>query len=345
MKQSFWSSLQKPIIALSPMDGVTDAAFRYIVDTYGKPSILFTEFTSVEGIAHGATKLLDAFIHHTTSTPTVAQLFGANPEDFYKAAFVTCEMGFNGIDINMGCPDAAVARKGGGAALILKPEIAKQIIRHTKKGVADWSNGKSIKESGLPDSITTWVDTYKKHHEIEINRVSLPVSVKTRIGYHEPVTEPWIQTLLEEEPVAISVHGRTLKQMYTGAADWNEIGKAAALIKKTKTLALGNGDIKTVAEARKKAREFHLDGTLIGRASFGNPWIFQEFEATKEERIQVAIEHCEAFMRLTPDLHFLSLRKHLAWYMKGFEGSHELRKELMKVENLADVRRVLKAQE
>src|SRR5687768_604936 len=115
MVKGFWEHLKRPIIGLAPMDGVTDAAFRSIVDKYGKPDILFTEFTSVEGISYGAHQLLNAFIYHDTKTPTVAQIFGSNPDDFYKVAFVIAEMGFDGIDINMGCPDHHVAKKGGGA--------------------------------------------------------------------------------------------------------------------------------------------------------------------------------------------------------------------------------------
>lgn len=149
-EQGFWRGLKRPIVALAPMDGVTDAAFRYIVDIYGKPSILFTEFTSVEGIVRGAWQLLQSFIYHKTSTPTVAQIFGKEPEAFYKTAILLAEMGFDGIDINMGCPDKNVARHGGGAALILKPQLAKEIICSVKKGLHDWSEGKKVEDLQLP---------------------------------------------------------------------------------------------------------------------------------------------------------------------------------------------------
>ncbi len=336
-----WNRLSESIIGLSPMDGVTDAAFRYITDKYGKPDILFTEFTSVEGISHGAVKLLEAFVYHKTNTPTIAQIYGSDIESFYKATFVVCELGFDAIDINMGCPDAAVARKGGGAALILKPKLAQEIVFTVKKAINDWVHGRNIENVGLKDSIVEWVKHYQKQHMIHTERKYIPVSVKTRIGYDEIVTQEWISNLLETEPAAITLHGRTLKQMYTGQANWEEIGKAAALVKKTSSKILGNGDIKSLADATEKIKTYGTDGALIGRAAFGNPWIFQAYEPTTRERFETALEHCRMFMQFTPEAHFLSLRKHLAWYCKGFDGAAEVRAAFMQVQNLDDVERVI----
>ena len=338
MNYGFWNNLKRPIIGLSPMDGVTDAAFRYISDKYGKPAVLFTEFTSVEGIARGAVKILGAFIYHKTSTPTVAQVYGSTPKSFYDAAFVVCEMGFDGIDINMGCPDSNISKRGSGAALIQTPKLAQEIIKTVKRAVKDYFEGKNIEETDLPESIIDLVKNYKQY---DMKRKHLPVSVKTRIGYDLVVTENWIKNILEAEPVSISIHGRTLKQMYTGKADWEEIGKAAKIVKKTETLILGNGDVKTVEEAKEKAKEYGLDGVLIGRATFGNPWIFQNHIPTNRERIDVALEHCEVFTKLIPKGHFPSLRKHLAWYTKGIPGSNELRNKLMRVNNFEEVRNIL----
>lgn len=235
MIQGFWKELSKPIVGLSPMDGVTDAAFRYIVDKYGKPDILFTEFTSAEGLERGAVSLLNAFVYHQTQTPTVAQIFGANPKSFYTAAFIISELGFDGIDINMGCPDKNVAKHGGGAGLILDPKRAQEIIIETKKGVTDWSEGRTMEDIHMHSNIMRWIKDYQKAHNIIPTRRILPISVKTRIGYDKVVTEDWIKSLLEVEPVNISIHGRTLKQLYSGKADWEEIGKAAEIIKKTAT--------------------------------------------------------------------------------------------------------------
>lgn len=342
MSDFFWQQLPKPIIALSPMDGVTDAAFRYINDTYGHPDILITEFTSVEGIEYGVTKLLEAFMYHQTDTPTIAQIYGSHPEAFYKATFIVCEMGFDGVDINMGCPDAAVARKGGGAALIRTPDLAKHIIFSVKKAIQDWSEGKTIQEVDLKPDILDFVKKFKETYSIIAERKIIPVSVKTRIGYEEIVTEEWMKHLLETEPVTISLHGRTLKQMYTGEANWEEIGKASEVVHETNTLFLGNGDVKSLEDAKHKAITYKTDGILIGRAAFGNPWIFSGEEASTQTRMKVALEHCQKFMEFTPEAHFLSLRKHLAWYTKGFDKAAEVRAEFMKVQNLEDIEHVMK---
>jgi nifR3 family TIM-barrel protein len=337
MNLGFWKNLKSPIIAHSPMDGVSDAAYRFITDKYGKPDILITEFTTVEGISHGATRILQAFIHHQTETPTVAQLYGTSPEAFYNATFVVCEMGFDGVDINMGCPSPGIASRGAGAGLIRTPELAQTIIKTVKQAVKDYSEGKTIHDTSLPKDIIKWVENHKSAKE----RRHLPVSVKTRIGYEDIVTEEWISTILEMEPAAITIHGRTLKQMYTGFANWEEIGKAAKLVKKTETKILGNGDIRTLDDAKEKIEKYKVDGVLIGRGTYGNPWIFKNHTPTKEEQIKTALEHCEAFAKLTPDGHFLSLRKHLAWYTKGIHGSNELRNKLMSVTSVEDVREIL----
>ena len=152
MNRGFWDKLKYPIIGLAPMDGVTDAPFRYIACKYGNPDLIVTEFTSVEGICHGATKNLRAFIFDRSERPICAQLFGSTPDAFYNAAFVVCELGFDGIDINMGCPAGNIASKGAGAALIKTPKLAQQIILRTKEAAKDWYEGKKIKDTHLPES-------------------------------------------------------------------------------------------------------------------------------------------------------------------------------------------------
>jgi nifR3 family TIM-barrel protein len=304
MMNSFWKKIKQPIIGQAPMDGITDAAFRYITDKYGHPDVLFTEFIPVEGIVQERERLFSALIHHPSQTPLVAQFVGTTPEAFYKASIIVSKRGFRGIDINMGCPDQNICKKGAGAALIHNPKLAGKIIKAAKKG-------------------------------------PLPVSVKTRVGYDRPATKNWISTLLEAEPDLITVHGRVKTQLYSGRADWNEIGKAADLAKNTKTLILGNGDIRSADEARSKSKEYQVNGVLIGRASLGNPWVFQGKEPTLEERFKVMIEHSEKFMEMTPHLNFHSLRKHLAWYAKNFERASRMRDRLMKVNNIDDVKSII----
>ncbi len=337
---SFWT--KKQLIGLSPMDGVTDAAFRYITDKYGKPDILFTEFVPVEGLARGATKLLQSFVHHATDTPTIAQIYGTDLNAYYQAAIVAAELGFDGIDINMGCPDRAVARKGAGAGLIKTPRLAQDIIRTVKRAVIDWSEGQSMEKVQVHDEITQTILKYRKTYQFHVTKKILPVSVKTRIGYDTVVTEDWMNYLLEAGPIAISVHGRTLAQMYTGRADWDEIGKAAALAHDSTIRLLGNGDISSLTEAKQKLKTYRLDGILIGRASFGNPWIFSDTVADYKTRLKTALEHAEIFAELLPDAHFVSLRKHMAWYCRGFDHAAEVREKLMHINTVDDVRRILR---
>ena len=342
--------MQKPIIGLAPMDGVTDPAFRYIVDKYGKPSILMTEFTNVEGINRGAHQLLRTFIHHDTPTPTIAQVFGADPDSFYKVAFIVTEMGFDGIDINMGCPDKNIAKHGGGAGLILQPKLAQTIVKSVKQGIKDWSEGRTIEEVGLPEHIVEWVKNYNSSQKSKVEsqklneqRKKIPVSVKTRIGFEKSITEEWMKNLLEVEPANISLHGRTFRQLYTGEANWDEIEKASKLIHSSGlgTTILGNGDVLSIEDAKNKSQTYGTDGVLIGRASFGNPWIFQGETVDTTTRFKIAIEHCHVFEKLTPTLHFLSLRKHLGWYCKGFNDATTFRYDLMQVKNATEAEGIL----
>lgn len=331
------------IVALAPMDGVTDAAFRAITDRIGHPDILFTEFTSVEGLSRGITALLDAFIYHKTETHTIAQVFGTEPESFYKSAFMIAELGFAGMDINMGCPDRNVAKRGGGAGLIRQPKLAQEIISRSKRAMRDWANGKTMVEADVPAACIAWIKEYTEKNNISVQRRQLPVSVKTRIGYDQIVTHDWISTLLEVEPVIIAVHGRTLKQMYTGLANWDEIGKAAELVRKTNTMIFGNGDIKTRAEALDKIHTYNLNGALIGRASFGNPWVFTGEQVSFDTKLKTALLHAHTFMQLTPQHHFLSLRKHMAWYLKGVDHATDLRVQLMQAKSVADIEATIAA--
>ncbi len=344
MEKGFWKNLSKPIIALSPMDGVTDAPFRAITAKYGKPDVMITEFTSVEGICAGATKPLTAFLYNESERPVVGQLFGSTPDAFYKATFVLCELGFDGVDINMGCPASSIASKGAGAALILTPDTAKAIIRKTRRACEDWAAGKTMEEAGLHQDTIDWVNANRPsnlpHMSEHPVRKVLPVSLKTRIGYDSIVIEEWIKHLLEVEPVNISIHGRTLKQGYSGKADWEAIAKAAAIIHRTETTVLGNGDIQNMNQAHERINQYGVDGALIGRAAFGNPWVFNNKEGTVEERLEIAKEHSRIFEKIH-DGYFVPMRKHLAWYCKGFPGAGEVRQKLMHTHSAADVENIL----
>ena len=310
------------------MDGVTDAAFRYVTAKYGHPGVIFTEFTSVEGIRAGATRLLDDFFYDPIERPIVAQLFGADPDAFYVAAIVASALGFDGLDINMGCPSRNITEKGAGASLIQDPERALAIIRQTKAGTKAWSEGTTLQEVGIDLPVRV------------IGRQELPVSVKTRTGYTQSAVGEWIPRLLEGEPAVITLHGRTLKQLYSGQADWEAVAEAAQIVKQTETKILGNGDVQSPADARERCVRYGVDGALIGRAALGNPWLFQETEADFPERMRVALEQARYLDQIFSGRGFLRMRKHLLEYCRGIEGAKELRATLMKVSSLAELEAV-----
>lgn len=280
-----------PIVGLSPMDGITDVAFREITKKYGKPDVLFTEFVHVMGLCFAAQNLLKTLEYTEFQRPIIAQIFGKEPEYFYHAAKIVCALGFDGVDINMGCPASSVASKGAGAALINTPDIALAIIAETKRGVADWvADGKltglrkeaqkaveqiktrNIKRliKQLPNTRLPYALSWGQQNLIG-ERTQIPVTVKTRIGYDTPVTTEWIKTLSQAKPEWISVHGRTLKQMYTGEANWEELKKA---VESTDIPVLTNGDIKVYEDIGRMLEFTKSSGVLVGRGSFGNPFVF-----------------------------------------------------------------------
>jgi len=341
---NFWATLPKHFVGLSPMDGVSDHPFRHIQKKYGNPDVMYTEFTCVEGIAHGATRLLKDFMYDETQRPIVGQIYGHTPEDFRTVALIVCQLGFDGVDINMGCPARNVTHLGSGAALIRTPKLAQEIIKAVQDGVEDWYNGKSVEDTQLSDEIKASVSESSKA-STHTKREKIPVSVKTRIGFDKPVIQEWISNLLEMQPATIAIHGRMLKQYYGGLADWEKIGEAKKLASSTDTLVIGNGDVKTLEQAKERMSAYGLDGVLIGRASMGNPWVFKGEDGTVEERFKVAIEHAELFEKTFGDHErytFLPMRKHLGWYVKEFYGASEVRQKLVKANNAEEVREILR---
>jgi len=327
---NFWQKLPQPILGLAPMDGVTDAAFRYITAKYGKPDVIFTEFVSIDGLAHSVPRLLRDFLYSEIERPIVAQIYGNDPKIFYEIAIMVCELGFDGLDINMGCPAKSVAARGCGAGLIRTPELAKTIIRTCKQGITDWVNGKSLRTLSFKPKMLAALDEMKSEHPLSTTRKAIPVSLKTRIGYDKVIIADWVQHLLEAEPVAISIHGRTLKQMYQGQADWEAIAQAAEIIKKTSTLALGNGDIQTLDEAKKRILETGVHGVLLGRSVMGNPWIFNRSnpELNPQTIFEVLLDHAKYYEQVRGKDRFFEMRKHMGWYARGFPFAKELRSKL-----------------
>jgi tRNA-dihydrouridine synthase B len=365
---SFWDNLQKPIIGLAPMDGVTDAPCRTMHGLYGRPDVVITEFTNVEGLWRGSDRIFRDFLYTPAERPVVAQIFGCRPEYFYRAAHVVCELGFDGLDINMGCPATTVANKGGGAALIRMPETAKEIIRAAQQGVQDWANGQTLEDLEMDPHRIERIHTMNEERvsiwgdNVQTERRLLPVSVKTRLGYDSIVITDWVQELLVLQPAVISIHGRTLAQHYKGEANWEAIAAAAEIVRKTDTLILGNGDIHSLFEAAQRIRTTCVHGVLIGRASFGNPWMFRNRDQLKkllnaninptaedlpniipsrEERLLMALEHANVHAKLKGEDHYVEMRKHLGWYLGHFPGAKQVRNDLVRVNSLADVERII----
>ncbi|PWU23706.1 hypothetical protein C5B42_02025 [Candidatus Cerribacteria bacterium 'Amazon FNV 2010 28 9'] len=357
-----WKSLSKPIVGLSAMDGVTDAAMRSITKKYGNPDFMVTEFTSADGIVRGINKLLRDFYYTQEQRPIIAQIFGANPDSFYECSIICCSLGFDGIDINMGCPADSATHKGGGAALIKTPKLAQKIVRAVQRGVHDFKEGKNVKDLTLPIEFISQIKTQSGFSTQKIDSFRLheiPVSVKTRVGYEKPVTEEWISTLLETQPALITLHGRTLEQHYSGEASWEEITKAATLAHATSTLLFGNGDLTTPEIIVQRIQQSKVDGVWIGRAAMGNPWIFSHYKeyiekgeytnVSAQERCRVALEHCNVFEEINrtvfsrDPLPFLNMRKHLGWYVRGMRDATDIRAQLYQTNNSQEVETVFNA--
>ncbi len=296
---------------MAPMADVTDCAFRQIIQKYGQPDIFWTEFVSADGLAHPVAreKLLIDFRFSPNEHPIVAQIFGGNPENIKLASELCKKLGFDGIDINMGCPDKSIEKQGAGACMIKNPKLAREIIRAAKEGGG-----------------------------------GLPVSVKTRIGYNKNEIDTWIRELLSEDLAALTVHLRTRKEMSNVPAHWElmqDVVRVRDEMKKD-TLILGNGDALDLADAELKVKETGCDGVMLGRAIFGNPWLFAGYTPTVEEKMKVMIEHTKLFEKLLGEhKNFAIMKKHYKAYVNGFDGAKELRVKLMEAENAAEVEKIV----
>ena len=332
MSIGFWGKFQpkadppragkRPIICQAPMADVTDAAFRRLIAKYskgkdGKLDVMWTEFVSADGLCSvGKKKLLHLLKFSKKEKPIVAQLFGAKPETMRRAAALVARIGFDGIDINMGCPDRAVEKQGGGAALIKNPKLARELIRAAKRGAASADR-------------------------------RIPVSVKTRIGYNKNDLASWLPELLAEKPAAIIIHARTRKELSNVPARWEHIREAVAIRNqlKSKTLIIGNGDVNDLADAYEKVKMSGADGAMIGRALFGRPWLFSRLNLSTDLRFNLSIllEHTKLFDKiLGKHKSFAVMKKHFKAYVTGFPGAKELRAKLMVTKNAAEVKKILK---
>ncbi len=287
------------------MADVTDAAFRRIIAKYGKPHLMYTEFVSADGLCSpGRKNLMHDLLFTEAEHPIVAQFFTSKPEHMEEVARLASELGFNGVDINMGCPAEAIEKQGAGAALIKNPALAQELIAAAKQGAGN-----------------------------------LPVSLKTRLGFNKNELDRWLPALLHAKPVTIILHARTRKEMSKVPAHWDEVKRAVEMAKGSDVLIVGNGDVVDLNDARAKAQETGCDGIMLGRAIFGNPWLFAErTEIPIEEKLTVLIEHTKLFEELFHDIKsFALMKKHFKAYVSGFDGAKDLRVKLMEAENVSEV--------
>jgi tRNA-dihydrouridine synthase len=377
MNLGFWKNIRKPFLVMAPMADVTDAAFRRMFVKYSKYGgadifdnegrfkeeflnkktdgeyVTWTEFVSADGLAlapeEGRKRLMRAFDYIEAERPIVAQIFGSNPEHIEKAVVMVRELGFDGVDINMGCPDRSVEKQKAGAALIKNPELAKEIILSAKRGAGD-----------------------------------MPVSVKTRLGYNKDELEKWLPKILEAEPALVTVHARTRKEMSLVPARWERVKRAVEirdevyerlnptnflplhhsdtndaeqsqmtkiLKGKEKTLIAGNGDVTSKEDALQKIKESGADGAMVGRGLFGCPWFFSvENHNSKlmtpdsafKLRLNALVEHTKLFEKLCEYKNFSVMKKHYKAYCHGFDGAKELRIKLMDAESGEEVEEIVK---
>jgi nifR3 family TIM-barrel protein len=305
-------------MVLAPMADVTDAAFRRVIAKYGKPDVLWTEFVSADGLYHtrellkkpdAENPLMRDLAYDESEHPIVAQLFSSDPAMMEYASALVAELGFDGVDINMGCPDRTIEKQKAGAALMKDPTHAREIIRSAQRGVAG----------------------------------RIPVSVKTRIGYNKDELASWLPEILKENPDAVTVHARTRKEMSLVPARWEHVSEAVRIRDSlgSKALILGNGDVENLIQARERVAETHADGVMIGRGIFGNPWLFSEHVPTQQEKLTVLAEHTLLFEKLCSHKSFAVMKKHFKAYVNGFDGAKELRAKLMECNDATCVSRIL----
>lgn len=321
---NFWDTLQKPIFALAPMEDVTDTSFREVVARISDPQhlhILYTEFTSIDGMNHpdGKIRVGERLLVSETEKKLlqqknirlVAQIWGKNPELFYKIAKeITEEYDFDGLDINMGCPVKNVVKNGCCSALISEPGLAKEIVLATKEAT------------------------------------HLPVSLKTRTGIKSHDTENWIGHLMETRPAAIILHGRTQKQQSDGLADWDEIAKGARVRDQFNpgTKFIGNGDVISIKHGEELVEKFGIDGVMIGRGIFHNPWFFNSIDQSpgKLEKLAQLLVHAQLFEQNWGRKKNINiLNRFFKIYTNDFNGAAKLRAELMAVKSFEEVYRIV----
>ncbi len=311
---NIWQELEKPFLILAPMEGVTDLAFRQVISRAGRPDLFYTEFTNVSSYASekGRHNALERLTITESDKPIIAQIWGKNPDHFSELSHALESLGFAGVDLNFGCPDKHVNKAGGGAAMIKTPELA--------------------------------VDCYRKVK----SATNLPVSIKTRLGFtYVDEYKTWLPTLLADHPAALTVHLRTRKEMSKVAAHYElipEILKMRAELSPETKLII-NGDIKDRAAALALHAQYpEIDGFMIGRGVFANPFCFTDHVATRDELMELLNLHLDLYEEQM-NLHGLPyepLKHYYKIYINNFPGASDLRARLMETHSVAEAREVLR---
>ncbi len=308
-----WQPKDRPLMLLAPLHEVTDAAFRETVAACGEPDLMFTEFTSVDGLAHPKSreKIVRRYLQRYVGEERIAvQIWGDDPEKFRDAAALAKELGFAGVDLNTGCPDRTVVKNGKGGALLKDWQRILDLVAATIEGAG-----------------------------------GLPVSVKTRLGFDRDVADDWIPALAGSGVRAITLHARTVKELSKVPAKWDRIRDLAPAVREKGVTFIGNGDVESYADGVRRVRESGCDGAMVGRAIFGNFWFFDPDRETADvplgERLLVLADLADRFEARYGEFRSLSvLRKHVKGLVHGFEGASEIRERLMTCDSAAEFRAV-----
>jgi len=309
---NFWKTLPKPFTVLAPMEGVTDYVFREIISEIGKPNVLFTEFTSADALdIPGFENTITRLKFTQKQRPKFAQLWGVNPAKLYNATKIVYGMGFDGVDINMGCPDKAVVKKGAGAGLIKNRNLVTEILTAVSEAKQD-----------------------------------MAMSVKTRVGFDLKITTDWIGFLLTHKLDALTVHGRTAKELSNTQADWEEIYEAVLLRDQISpdTLIIGNGDGKSIKEVEQKHKEYKVDGVMIGRGIFSDPFLFDKVRQDHDtkEHLKILLEHSALYNDYYHGTrNYAEMRRFFKIYVRNFKGATKLIDQLMKCQNHEEVKMLI----
>ena len=320
---NFWDNLPKPFFALAPMESVTDIVFRHVIAAAAKPDVFFTEFVNASSFCSekGTASTKGRLTFTSDEQPIVAQIWGNKPDEFSKMSLELTKMGFAGIDINMGCPDKAVVKTGSGSALIKNPKLAAELIKAAKSG-------------------------------------GLPVSVKTRLGDVKPKEcHDWIKFLLEQNVANLTVHLRTRKEMSKVGAHYELIPEIIKLRDEIapKTLITINGDISDRKHGQELAKKYRIDGIMIGRGVFSNPFVFEKVskEHTREELIELLNLHLGLHdkyslqgdtLQNSKRRKFDPLKRFFKVYIRDFPGTSVIRDKLMRVKSTDDARDIINSQ-